>query len=324
MRLSFLPGTTVLLLAATSLAHAQGESPMRRAHHALVYDGKSERVLLVGGSTPLDGGNSYRFFDDVWALEAGGWKQLHTSGAGRSGERLAYDAKSKTIVSLGGFDGTQPLGDVRVFDGRAWQAMPSLTQRPVAEGGIAYDSKRDVLVAFGGWGGRDRTHGDTWQFANGAWTVFAGNNPPARQAFAMTYDGARNESVVFGGFGKDPTELFGDTWTFDGRTWKQAATTGPAARHSAGYTFDSKRGRVLLFGGYTKDGQSNELWSWDGKGWTLLAQDGPEARGMGQLAYDAKRDRVVLFGGRKGFPDGDLADTWEWDGTKWTRRRENQ
>jgi hypothetical protein len=310
---------TVSLVGATS-AFAQTDKPMQRAHHALIYDAARERVLLVGGSTPLDGGSRYKFFDDVWAYNGERWELLSTSGAERSGERLAYDANERRVVSYGGFDGSKPLPDARAFSGSGWQPLPALAERAVTEGGLVYDDKNKRLITFGGWGGRERTHADTWQFASGEWSKIDVAGPGERQAFSMVFDTRRGEAVVFGGMGKDPGTLYGDTWTFDGTAWKQAATTGPSPRHSAGYAYDSKRSQFLLFGGFTQDGHSNELWSWNGKAWTLLANDGPEARGMGQLAYDAKRDRVVLFGGRKGFPNGDLADTWEWDGAKWVSR----
>ena len=305
-------------LTWTTSAMAQ-ETPMQRAHHALVYDAHLERVLLIGGSTPLDGGNRYEFFDDVWAYDGVSWKRLHSSGVRRSGERVAYDSKTRTVYSFGGFDGSEPVNDLRRFDGNAWHSLPPLAGHPVAEGGAVYDARRDVLVVFGGWAGQQKTHGDTWEFDGTSWKRIDVAGPPPRQAFSMIYDAARNRTVVFGGFGSDPRTPLGDTWEYDGKEWKQVATDGPSPRHSAGYAFDSKRGRMILFGGYTPAGHTGDTWSWDGRAWRQLSTEGPPARGMGQLAYDAKRDRVVLFGGRAGFPNGDRKDTWEWDGSRWVQ-----
>jgi hypothetical protein len=38
--------------------------PPKRAHHALVYDEEKKRIMLFGGSTPVDNGNSGIFFND--------------------------------------------------------------------------------------------------------------------------------------------------------------------------------------------------------------------------------------------------------------------
>ena len=167
---------------------------MQRAHHALVYDAVRERVLLIGGSTPLDGGNRYQFFDDVWAYDGRQWMLLHQSGVERSGERLAYDAGTRTVVSYGGFDGMNPLSELRRFDGRGWTALPAIPNRLVAEGSLVHDSKNNRLITFGGWGGRGVTHADTWQFANGEWSKIDVAGPGERQAFAMVFDAQRNQT----------------------------------------------------------------------------------------------------------------------------------
>jgi hypothetical protein len=310
MRTTLIVPVFVALVCAA--AHAQ--TPPRRAHHALVYDEANARVLLSGGSTPLDGGNRFEFYNDLWAYD-GGWKLITTAHDRRSGQRLAYDSENRKIYSFGGFSGAASLSDLRRLDGDAWTALPS-PDRPTAEPGFVYDAKRKRLVVFGGSAGMRRVHGDTWEFDGERWTQTGTAGPPARQAHAMAYDAKRGRTVLFGGMSAEGA-AFGDTWEYDGAAWKLVASEGPSARNTPGMTYDAKRGRIILFGGAAEAGFSNETWAWDGAEWKLLAREGPPARGMGQLAYDAKRDVVVLFGGRNGWPNGDLDDTWEFDGVSW-------
>lgn len=43
-------------LGGLSAGRAQFLAPPKRAHHALVYDGHRQRVLLTGGNVPTAGG----------------------------------------------------------------------------------------------------------------------------------------------------------------------------------------------------------------------------------------------------------------------------
>ena len=72
--------------------------------------------------------------------------------------------------------------------------------------------------------------------------------PFARQHHAMTYDAARGETVVFGGYNG---AYLNDTWTLDSQGWTlRATTTAPSARAEASIAYDPVRERVVLIGGY--------------------------------------------------------------------------
>ena len=319
--------TRRILLAALPLiavtAGAQSPAPPRRAHHSLVYDDAGKRVLLTGGSTPVDSGRSFVFFNDTWAFDGTRWTKLGEAGQRLSGAQLAYDTKLNRIMSFGGYADRMSLPDLRSFDGKDWLTTGQHPESRAAEPGFVYDSRRDRFVTFGGSAGRGSTLGDTWELTGTTWSKFAGASPPGRQGHVMVFDSKRNRVVVFGGAGSggpgQPPPQFSDTWEFDGTTWTEKRASGPGPRGAAGAAFDSKRGVVLIFGGAGPQGFFGDTWSWDGSTWKKLADTGPEPRAMGYLAYDKVRDRMVLFGGRKGWPDGDLNDTWEWDGSKWTR-----
>jgi len=281
----------------------------------MAYDEARGRVILYGGSTPLDGGARFEFFDDTWAFDGSDWTQLSVSAPRQSGMRLVWHARARSLMAFGGFDGSLSLSHLLRLDSTAWTPLASRPQEPAAEPGVVYDSRRDRLIAFGGSEGRSEVNDDTWEFDGTRWTRFEGAGPGARQGFTMEYDAARGVTVLFGGMTGDGRRL-ADTWEFDGTQWRSIPVSGPSARFAHGSAYDARRGMVIVFGGIAGE-NIGETWGWNGTVWRLLATDGPSPRSMPAMAYDRARDRVVLFGGRTTYPDGDMNDTWEWDGTRW-------
>lgn len=320
--LALIPGLAVSIFPQALPTSQDSATPPRRAHHSMVYDAAGQRVLLTGGSTPIEGGRNFEFFNDLWAFDGVRWTRLPPSGAKSSGSQMAFNQMRNQVVAFGGFNG-RSLADVRVLEHDTWRTIGVHPEMPTAEPGFIYDVRRNRFVAFGGSARQGQAYGDTWEFDGDNWTRVPTASPPARQAHSMVYDQQRSRTVVFGGMGLGPAGQrpppLGDTWEFDGRSWSEKRVMGPSPRFGAGVAYDSKRGVVILFGGVAAEGFRGDTWSWNGTEWRKLADTGPEARGMGYLAYDAARDRVVLFGGRKGYPDGDLNDTWEWDGDVWHR-----
>ena len=314
---------SVLILACCADSPKQDDLktdslPPKRAHHGLIYDEANKNILMTSGSTPLNGGQSFKFYNDIWKFNNAQWSQVTTTGDERSGIRLAYDSKRNRIFSYGGFNGSSSLSDLRILDGNEWKLLSNAPEMKTAESGFVYDINRDKLIAFGGSASRGQVNNTTWEWDGSTWTKFNGSGPEGRQAFVMVYDSKRMRTVLYGGMGTSPGQVFGDTWEFDGKIWTKITDTGPGPRTGAGYTYDSNRGLLILFGGDDASGTThNDTWGWNGVVWTKLSDAGPTARVMGNLAYDKDRDKIVLFGGRPSWPN-DVNDTWEWDGTQWT------
>ncbi len=314
--------TSMLLLTSTNtLAQADEEIPHKRAHHEMAYDEASKSVLMVSGSTPLNGGQSFKFFNDIWRYNSSGWSKVGTAGDERSGIRIAFDTKHNKIYSFGGFVGDQSRAELRVLENGAWKILSDVPEMKAAEPGFVYDIARDRLVSFGGSAGRGLANSDTWEWNGKSWKRFEGKSPEGRQAFVMVYDTKRKVTIVFGGMNAAGERLDDGIWEFDGKEWKNIRTTdGPSPRMLPGYAHDSKRGMLVIFGGLDKEGVKGDTWGWNGTTWKKLSDTGPSARMMGYMAYDKSRDRIVLFGGRPGWPN-DVNDTWEWDGTSWTEAK---
>ena len=298
-------------------SHQISDVPLQRAHHALVYDEEKKVIVLTAGSTPVDGGKNFTFYNDLWAFDGQRWNHLGNVGDRRSGPGIAYDTKRKQIVSFGGYSGDKSLGDLRIYTNNTWEVKTDIPEMASTEPGFVYDTHRDYFIAFGGSGERGKVNATTWEWDGEIWRKKDIPGPPGRQAFAMVYDTKRMKTVLFGGMGDTPQNSYNDTWEYDGTKWTRVDTAGPGARLAMGYTYDSKRGLFIIFGGMGEKGNLGDTWSWDGEKWKQLAATGPLPRLMGYMAYDKKRDKIVLFGGRVKWPQ-DANDTWEWDGRKWS------
>jgi hypothetical protein len=197
---------------------------------------------------------------------------------------------------------------------------------------MTYDThaRRTILVA-----GADeravRADSWTWDHHRRDWRQLSAGGPPGRTFPALAYDGARDETVLFGGnrvlFGSgtpDSAGFLDDTWVLRGSVWLRRDVTGPSARAEAATAYDSSRQRIVLFGGYAQTGSGRtrygDTWEWDGMRWSLMATTGPAPRNGAALAYDDKSGVIVLSGGPPALVG---ADAWEWDGRSWRRRTDS-
>ncbi|HVT05611.1 MAG TPA: hypothetical protein VHL58_19810 [Thermoanaerobaculia bacterium] len=173
-------------------------------------------------------------------------------------------------------------------------------------GRIVYDAKLDRLVLFGGMTKVDANRntfqlGDTWEWTGKSWIqIFTAKAPSARSAFAMVYDSARSQEVLFGGTAgldsdKKPVVL-GDTWVFHDQNWSQVNTpSSPPARSLAAAAYDPIRDRVILFGGFNGTTDIFDSWEFDGTTWRETQVAGPQIRDP-FMTYDVLRNDVVLLG----------------------------
>jgi hypothetical protein len=124
-------------LPSRSAARTQLAAPPKRAHHALVYDGHRQRVLLTGGNVPIEGGKSASF-NDLWAFDGMRWAALPSSGLEVWGMRLAFDSRRQRVVSFGGISNRRAISDVRVLEQGVWTILGQHSSMPVAEAGFVF------------------------------------------------------------------------------------------------------------------------------------------------------------------------------------------
>ncbi|MEM4337114.1 MAG: kelch repeat-containing protein [Candidatus Woesearchaeota archaeon] len=188
---------------------------------------------------------------------------------------------------------------------------------------IVFDSKRDVVVLFGG-SSEEGIVNDTWEYDGSSWTDVTssvGSSPAKRQEHAMAFDSSRNVTVLFGGMTEILGTHFNDTWEYDGSSWEQISTTHtPPFRIRTAMAYDSNRKVVVMYGGLGEGFEIlNDTWEYNGTDWKEVSTStNPGPLYWQKAVFDSSRNVIVMFGGYNG--SDVLNKTWEYDGTNWYLR----
>ncbi|MCI4346502.1 MAG: hypothetical protein L3K07_07110 [Thermoplasmata archaeon] len=176
-------------------------------------------VLLFGGRVSPSGS----VLGDTWQFASGHWTQppAGSSPLPRFGAAMAWNSADQSVLLFGGSNGTAgaTFNDSWSFSAGAWH--------PLALGVVPPSRMGFGLAALPGTGGVLLTGGasngsyynDTWQFTAGAWSQLPiVGAPPARSGLSLTYDGADNYPVLFGGLNASstPATWFTESWVFGG------------------------------------------------------------------------------------------------------------
>lgn len=301
-----------LLLPLTVSAQA-GRQPEARSGHEMVWHDGLGMVLLVNGD--------YQSSDApgiVWGWDGEAWTVVSDDAPPvQSLAGVAYDAGYDTLLLHGGSQGpdaTDYSDKTWTWDGETWATVEGTTPGARDHVSMVYDAAQDEVVLFGGQFFPDGViYDDTWIWYGEGWVqTDAANSMGKRYHYAMTYDAAREQALVFGGTTGN-VEL-NDLWAWDGSEWTQIdGGTGPSRRSGARMAYDAASGQVVLFGGRSGQRALDDTWLWDGEVWTEYeGESAPPARSHHAMAYDALREQVVLFGG---YASDNLNDTWLWDST---------
>ncbi|MGZ8540872.1 MAG: Kelch repeat-containing protein [Chitinophagaceae bacterium] len=195
------------------------DTSMKAAEPGFVYDADRDKLISFGGSGRRGVVNGI-----TWQWDGSAWKKFEGAGPeGRQGFVMVYDSKRKKTVLFGGMDGAGKFfyDDVWEFDGVHWQKITGkgMGPGPRLAAGAAYDSKRGIVLIFGGIS-HEITKGDTWGWNGKEWTKLADDGPAPRTMGYMAYDKIRDRTVLFGGRLGWPNDV-DDTWEWDGITWKE-------------------------------------------------------------------------------------------------------
>jgi hypothetical protein len=220
-----------------------------------------------------------------------------------AGHALVYapDLELTLLVNagLGGMSGPAVSAQTRVWgwNGMAWTVLDSAGPPVRNLGGVAYDSRRRVLVMHGGSYDLANMYGETWEWSRtGGWRRINISGPGVIDHTQMTFDVERGVTVLFGGQ-PNPQSVKRETWEYDGTSWRLATSTGPVGRVHHALQYDPVTKRVLLFGGYAPGGSDlGDTWSWDGTAWIQLA-GGVPPRTHASMAYHRRLGGMLLVGG---------------------------
>ncbi len=231
---------------------------------------------------------------------------------GRTGSSIPDDA---SLVQ----DGQQ------ISEPREAQVVPP----PRYRGSMVYDSRRGVMVLFGGSGSTGEL-ADTWEYDGEQWQqVHPAQSPTPHAHHQMAYDANRGVVVLYGGGGIvretlveeefPPMEPLTDTWEYDGTTWHQlslSSATPDLDYLTTAMTYDARQQAVVLLGARHLYDSEYETWLYDGETWANVTTPLPENWGthypyllFPDMVYDTQRQVVVL--------QGITSWTYEWDGQSW-------
>lgn len=200
------------------------------------------------------------------------------------------------------------------WDGVAWRRAPDLGLPAYVQACWADPATGRVLGVGSDASNPAASTLAVWSRVGTSWNaVPVGPAPSLRGGFAATYDAARGELVLFGGFDW-VTPFRDDTWTFDGSAWTlRSPANRPPAREGAAIAYDAARQRIVLHGGSSVAGWLGDTWEWDGTDWTQIATAIAPPGGTGTMCFDTVRRRCVLL-------RWSLVTTehWEYDGLNWT------
>ena len=127
------------------------------------------------------------------------------------------------------------LNDTWTWNGSNWAQQFPTTSPPVRRGAsIAYDIAHRQVVLFGGYNDNTSTEfGDTWTWDGSNWTQqLPTTSPSARDGASVTYDGAHNATVLFGGNDPYTSAVFvgGCPWAVALEGW--SSVPGAAVRQA--------------------------------------------------------------------------------------------
>lgn len=207
--------------------------PPLRWGSRMAYDAESDVVVLFGG-TDL---NTFEELADTWTYdyESNTWTKMEPaqSPPPHHFPDMVYHEAGDRIVLFGGYDASLAayLNDTWTYDANSnqWtQLFPAASPAPRSYMALAYESKSQRIVMFGGtqdptnWP-YEPTYDETWIFDldTVSWTqALPKKAGPARAWHQMV--GTGNSVLLFGG-GPSRFEYNSDTYAYGARAnlWKQ-------------------------------------------------------------------------------------------------------
>jgi hypothetical protein len=295
--------TAVVLFAAAPLFAL---SPTARNEARMVYAQDLHRVVLFGGSTPVDRGTKLSYeLNDTWEKTSSRWIQRFPahSPSPRGAHVMVYDPQRARVVLFGGRTGTTAFNDTWIYKNGDWTKLDTATTPPGRFlAGAAYDSKRDRIVVFGGSsysadGKSLVTLTDTWEFDGTNWIQRSSSGPDVSKPM-LVYDAANDQVLMLGLTTKSETLMY--QYDAAAGTWKQLTpTTLPACVNEGMLLFNAATQKPFFSGGVCAGSSATEdNLEWDGSNWKKLDVLTNAGRVFGAAsAYDTDNSVVVLFGG---------------------------
>lgn len=286
---------------AQSFATSPPSLLTNRIGAVLVDDGRG-RLMLYGGQDKSFSHSSASLLSGQlqWFFSGQTWSEPQFAPAVlAAASAQQYDRG--TVVRFGGLadvNSDTPNADMWELPSAGWKRTTSSGPPWLAYAAMTHDTARDQLVMFGGGTDGGVLSDQLWLRSGGGttWTQQPKTStwPAPRSFHALTYDAARGQTVLFGGFDTDEIR---DTWLWNGLSWTQHPMTAadPPAIFAPTMGYDWANDVVILFGTPSAN-ESPKTWMWDGA-WhdiTNALLDTPPLMPTGTLTWHAARKSLLL------------------------------
>jgi hypothetical protein len=242
---------------------------------------------------------------------------------------LVYFEKTGKVILINGGGSIDPIAppvEIWEWTGTTWIFISDNNGPPARlDFSITYDSKREVLILYGGWMPHE-TFSDLWEWNGSTWNRLDASILGVRSEAGLAYDEAGERTILFGGYAPSGISL-GDTWAWDGHAWTLISEEGPAPRTPSVMSYDYHAKKILMYGGYSPSSPTSKFfvhgdaWYLDSGGWRQV-NDGKEDlfRLEVPAVFNFSVNKLVTMGGNSYPPGGimnTLNQTLAWNETRW-------
>ncbi len=285
-------------------------SPATHEFLATVYDPALDVFIAYGGDIYDPDTDSYSPDTETWMFNYSNkeWTNLTaTAGAPKAiySFGMVYDNSARGIIMCGGeydfFQENQSNETWKFNSSMRWENLsPSNTPPFISDWdpAMAFDSKRNVTVMFGGyenWGVAYMN--ETWEYnsSSNSWTnKTKAITPPARTDAFMAFDSERNVTVLIGGAGSY-SSTSQDVFEYTGTDWiNVTASTGYAPANPLGLSYDAYRKNIVFVADY-------DTWTYNGTGFVNVSAPWIGALAWQLMSYDSSAQKTLFV-----YPD----NTW--------------
>ncbi len=234
---------------------------------------------------------------------------------------MVYDSSIESVIHFGGTYNSFVANQTWKFNSsKHWERLYP-AQSPSARDawpGMAFDSRRNVSVLFGGFNKSHVKLNDTWEYnaSSNTWTeVTPETSPPATMRLRLGFDSNRNVTVLFGGQ-TDATSSSNETWEYNGSTWVERTDElgeAPLGRRLNAITFNPERNKMVMFGGVFSTSYLNDTWEYNGSRWSKKTEFIRAI--ISDIAFDNRLNKILMFGGNADFA-ADNNEVWEYNTTE--------
>lgn len=240
------------------------KAPSLRTDATLVYDSKSDRLLLHGGAFDYSRYKGIQY-EDTWSYNGKSWRLENDNFSGGHifhSAGIFYEPENALMLFGGYYAAEETISaDLRILHASGWGKFKVLGKTPPARNlhAFLYDPQSKSAIVLGGDPMQPETLKDMWSFKDGSWTCLTNDLP---FDFANTHGAvvvSNGDVIAFNGnhhTGKNDTWL----WHRELNKWEKLTTANPSPRNHASLCFDPIRKCVVMFGGEIGIESVNEVW----------------------------------------------------------------